>query len=473
MSTATAPSSHLNGASALSAEVLREAEFLKRILQIRDDVLASKHPRIHLPAKVIEQVAPRPPQTAFSRPTTNGTSNGSASQLLPPRSAHSARPPTSPIPPTQRPYSAKSSSSGIDPVLLEKSEHLVKAEQQLKRQQIERALKDQFDKKGRSNDADEREALIDVEQCLIKAHQLVPPVSGLPSTTNNSDGAESFDENSYYSSKADSWSPEQLDPADHSHADAGVTLTSQAKQTAQQVNVHARAPEPTVIDLDEEAYEPADDIEIYEPPEPAPVLEDGEEGEEEEDYSPPPADIVPSEPSRGRARNRHGGTNGYDTETFLLSFFRRLSRLFLKHGSSQPDAQGFRTTYLDSASSIECCRAAERENPGFQTFDLTRPDIPSRCSVFLVFQYSRADKSIDHAAKVLLDQQRLSRTLVSGEEMKSENATRRDVNNRPASGLLHRLNRTSKRSHSRLLRLQVTLTRSLVSVVRCSLTPMK
>lgn len=315
MSAATAPSLHLNGASALSAEVLREAEFLKRILQIRDDVLASKHPRIHLPAKVIEQVAPRPPQTAFSRPTTNGLPNGSASQLLPPRPVHSARPPTSPLPPTQRPYSAKSSSSGIDPVLLEKSEHLVKAEQQLKRQQIERTLKDQFDKKGRGNDADEREALIDVEQCLIKAHQLVPPVSGLPPPTNNSDGAESFDENSYYSSKADSWSPEQLDPADHGHADAGAALTSQAKQTAQLVNVHA--PEPTVIDLDEEAYEPADDLDIYEPPEPAPLLEDGEE---EEDYSPPPAEIVPSEPSRGRARNRHGGTNGYDTETFLFPF---------------------------------------------------------------------------------------------------------------------------------------------------------
>ncbi|CAA9960315.1 hypothetical protein PTMSG1_03720 [Pyrenophora teres f. maculata] len=312
MSTATAPSSHLNGGSASSAEVLREAEFLQKILQIRDQVLASKHPRIHLPAKVIEQVAPRSSQTALSRPTTNGTPNGSASRLLPPRPIHSARPPTSPTPFTQRPYSAKSSakssSSGIDPVLLEKSEYLVKAELQLKRQQIERALKDQFDKKGRGNDGEEREALIDVEQCLIKAHQLVPPVSGLPSTTNNSDGAESFDENSYYSSKADSWSPEQQDLADHSHADAGPALMSQAKQTAQQVNVHAHAPEPTVINLDEEeAYEPADDLDIYEPPEPAPLPE---QDDEEEAYSPPPADVIPPEPSRGRARNRHGDTNG-------------------------------------------------------------------------------------------------------------------------------------------------------------------
>lgn len=82
--------------------------------------------------------------------------------------------------------------------------------------------------------------------------------------------------------------------------------------------------------------------------------------------------------------------------------------------------------------------------------------------------------SIDpHAAKALPAPQRLYKTPVSGEETKRENAMRRGVSNRPTSGLFHRLNRTSKRSHSHLLRLQVTLTHSLVSVVRCSLTPMK
>lgn len=327
-STATAPLSHLNSAGAVSAEVLREAEFLQKILQIRDDVFASKHPRIHLPAKVIEQVAPRLTQAASSRPTINGTSTGSSSHLLPPRPASSGRPPTSTIPPTQtqRPFSNKSSSSSIDPVLLTKSEHLVRAEQQLKRQQIERSLKDQFDRKGRNNDVDEREALIDVEQCLIKAHQLVPPISGLPSTANNSDGVESFDENSYYSSKADSWSPEP-DRTDYSHA-AATPLTPQTQQTAQQVTVHTRPANPPVIDLDEEAYEPADDIEIYEP-EPAQVNEDGDE---EEDYSPPPADIGPSEPARGRGRNRNGGTNGYDIEDFPLRHcFCFFFRAFLHH----------------------------------------------------------------------------------------------------------------------------------------------
>ncbi|KAF2127636.1 hypothetical protein P153DRAFT_368217 [Dothidotthia symphoricarpi CBS 119687] len=315
MSTIAAPP-RLNGNSVVPAEVLREADFLQKILQIRDEVLASKHPRIHLPSKVIEQVAPRLPQTTLpNRPTTNGASNGiHASQLLPPRPESSrqqyasANELVSPVPPTQRPYSAKSVSSSIDPVLLTKSDHLIRAELQLKRQQIERLLKDQFDKKGRGNDLEERETHVDVEKCLIEAQIRIPPVSGLQSTTNNSDGVESFDENSYYSSKADSWSSEEIDPKQNANADPAGPFTPQAKRSGIQVAAQSRPVEPTVIDLDEELYEPADDIEIYEP-EPSGLLET-----EEEDYSPPPADVGPSETNRGRARDRgnqrNGGTNG-------------------------------------------------------------------------------------------------------------------------------------------------------------------
>jgi hypothetical protein len=317
MSTITAAVPHINGTGVVPAEARREVDFLKQILQIRDEVFASKHPRIHLPPKVIEQVAPRPPQTTPpTRPSTNGITNGiSASQLFPPRPDSSlqqaAQAPefVSPVQPIQRPYSAKSASSGIDPVLLTKSDHLIRAELQLKRQQIERLLKDQFDKKGRGNDNEEREAHFNVEECLMQAHLRVPPVSGLQSTTNNSDGAESFDENSYYSSKADSWSSEDVDVNQTSNADAIEPLASRGKQPAKDAHAQSRPIPPAVIDLDEETYEPADDIEIYEP-EQVNLQDD----EDEEDYSPPPADIGPSEPSRGRARDRgfgNGGTNGY------------------------------------------------------------------------------------------------------------------------------------------------------------------
>ncbi|KAF9693082.1 hypothetical protein EKO04_008643 [Ascochyta lentis] len=313
MSTIATALPHINGTGVVSAETHREVDFLKQILQIRDDVFASKHPRIHLPPKVIEQVAPRPPQTTPpSRPSINGVANStSASQLFPPRPDSSlqqtaqAHEFVSPAQPIQRPYSAKSASSGIDPVLLTKSDHLIRAELQLKRQQIERLLKDQFDKKGRGNDNEEREAHFNVEECLIQAHLRVPPVSGLQSTTNNSDGAESFDENSYYSSKADSWSSEDVDVNQTSIADATGSLVSQGKQPVKHVHDQSRPNQPTVIDLDEEAYEPTDDIEIYEPEQ----VDLGDDADEE-DYSPPPADVGPGESNRGRVRDRgNGGAN--------------------------------------------------------------------------------------------------------------------------------------------------------------------
>lgn len=320
MSTTAAPP-HLNGSSVAPAEVRREADFLEKLLQIRDDVLAGKHPRIRLPPKVLEQVAPRPPQqTPPKRPATNGTPNGTSTpQLFPPRPESSLQqfpPPNefaSPVPHASRPFSAKSASSGIDPVLLTKSDHLIRAELQLKRQQIERTLKDQLDKQGRAKD-EEREVL-DVENLFAQAQSLVKPISGLQIPATNSDNAESFDENSYYSSKADSWSSEEVDHNQNASADAAAPLTLQGKRSADKAKLTATKPAPPqadaeVIDLDEEPYEPAEDIEIYEP-EPARLREEADES----DYSPPPADVGPSEPTRGRVRERavenHGNANGY------------------------------------------------------------------------------------------------------------------------------------------------------------------
>ncbi|KAF1952302.1 hypothetical protein CC80DRAFT_452507 [Byssothecium circinans] len=319
----TAALPHVNGNSVVPVEAPREAQFLGKLLQVRDDVFAGKHPRIRLPPKVLEQVAPRPQQTAPPpKPTTNGTPNGAApSLLLPPRPESSLRQLSSPsnnglaspIPNGSRPFSAKSTSSGIDPVLLTKSDHLIKAEQQLKRQQLERVLKDQLDKDKKPRVDEERE-LLDVDNVLGAAQRLVQPVSGLPVTAPTSDGAESFDENSYYSSKADSWSSSDLDRNGDAVADATEPLTLQRKSSAQEAQLIApNSAQPnqaahTIIDLDEE-YEPTDDLEIYEPelePEPAHVHEDADES----DYSPPPADLGPSEPKRGRGRDTIGVTKG-------------------------------------------------------------------------------------------------------------------------------------------------------------------
>ena len=266
MSTITALP-HVNGNSVVvPAEARREAEFLGKLLQVRDDVFAGKHPRIRLPPKVIEQAAPRPTQTALpAKPPTNGTPSGRApSLLLPPRPDSSLQrrssPPNngiaSPLRSGSRPFSAKSTPSGIDPVLLTKSDHLIKAELQLKRQQLERALKDQLDRDKKSR-ADEERELLDVDNVLSAAQRLVQPVSGLPTMAANSDGAESFDENSYYSSKAGSWSSSDLDHSGHTVADAIEPLTLQPNVSTNEPSLTApsaqrNAAARTVIDLDEE-----------------------------------------------------------------------------------------------------------------------------------------------------------------------------------------------------------------------------
>lgn len=313
MSTSAAPLL-ANGTNVVPAEDRRDADFLAKLMHIRDEVFAGKHSRVRLPSKVLEQVAPRPPQTAPTpRPATNWTPNGvSNQQLFPPRPENSLQlfPSPNEFPSSARPFSAKSASSGIDPVLLTKSDHLIRAELQLKRQQLERALKDQVDKRGRAND-DEREVL-DVDDLLAQAHRLVKPISGLRPPVADSDGGESFD-NSYYSSKADSWSSDEIDRNPNNNADAAGSLTQQGKRAtneALQVSkaLQSRPPGAPVIDLDDEPYEPGDDIlEIssYEP-EAAGAYEDLDES----DYSPPPADAGPSEPRRSNRRYNNGGANG-------------------------------------------------------------------------------------------------------------------------------------------------------------------
>ncbi|KAF2279215.1 uncharacterized protein EI97DRAFT_430309 [Westerdykella ornata] len=310
---ATAP--QLNGNGLVANNARREAEFLDKLLQIRNEVLTDKHPRIKLPPAVLEELAPSTSTQLFAD-SLNRTPRGGQPQqqhLLPPRpetAAQHASSSTTYSSPSHvpRPTPPKPSSSGIDPVLLTKSDHLIRAELQLKRQHIERTLRDQLDKKGRAAFAEDRETYLDVDDVLTKAQALVPPVSGLSTAAVDSEGSTSFDENSYYSSQANSWSHGEHSPIRSPHsANADGTLPSHAQQsstealTAASATDHAGSAQaqPTVIDLDEEPYEPAEDIEIYEP-EPIVDLD-----QDESDYSPPPAATGPSESARkGRPRVR-------------------------------------------------------------------------------------------------------------------------------------------------------------------------
>jgi hypothetical protein len=181
------------------SEKITEIRELQKILRLRDEVIAGTHPRIKVPAHLIGKLGPRllqspalaslQPSTAESkaRPTTK---SGQAHQDEPAHLLQKSPEPRAPLP-------SKNSVSEIDPVLLTKSEDLVRAEIHLHRQRLERVIKEQLEQRRtesrQRHPHQEPVPDFDVSEVLGKALQIVQPVEGV--------GDESFEENSYYSSR--------------------------------------------------------------------------------------------------------------------------------------------------------------------------------------------------------------------------------------------------------------------------------
>lgn len=211
-----------NGSIFSPAELAEMAEYDK-IIKFKDRVLAGAHPRIKIPAHLVGKSvnlmrntsSPKPP---LPLPHTNGThsaqstpgiqqntnSNSSSSQNN--RSPSNFRATTTGF----------ASKSEINPILLEKSEDLIKAEMQLQRQRLERSLEDQIkaNKVALKVAAQNADSLptFDLTEVLSKALAIVHPATTTdvePSVDENA--SDSFDENTFYSSEHPSpeSSPEQ------------------------------------------------------------------------------------------------------------------------------------------------------------------------------------------------------------------------------------------------------------------------
>ncbi|CAL3965412.1 unnamed protein product [Diplocarpon coronariae] len=204
-----------NGAT-LNAEELREILEYERIVQFKDAVLSGTHPRIKIPAHLAGKQAitrnisspnsstPRPNQgTQPARTTPGSRPEDSPSFQRSPINTRSAGGTHVPI----------SSKSEINPILLEKSDDLIKAEIQLQRQRLERGLREQIDQQRIATKAllQTSESLpnFDISEVLSQALTIVHPFttaeaepSGVPS--------DSFDDNTFYSSQHDT--PDTLDP---------------------------------------------------------------------------------------------------------------------------------------------------------------------------------------------------------------------------------------------------------------------
>ena len=204
----------VNGIAYTERELKEILEY-EKILNIRDEIFAGTHPRLKIPASALPK-GPSYPSQAPHMPAVQSHAPQSMNGNTPLRNdvqvkngiAAQANGLLTALPNKQRPPITKASSSEIDPIFLTKSDVLYRSELQLKRQKIERSLKDQVELKRFQSRQDTAlaEANPDfvVSDVLAKALDLVKPFvpSRVPRANGNSAASDSFDENDLYSSKA-------------------------------------------------------------------------------------------------------------------------------------------------------------------------------------------------------------------------------------------------------------------------------
>lgn len=232
-------------ASVLDAQVVNgiatpaeEDAFYNQLLRLCDTVVQGKHPQLKLSPAAIEQL--RQSLTALSAPasasatqtatgsrTANGcafSANGATNNAQ--QSSASVGPTCAGLPGLSASQSspfvpsamhAKTTPGGLDPIFLEKSDSLVRAEGQLKRQRIERELHSQGEQRQpltKERDLGSDAQLLNIDAILASSAAREMHISGLKPVRAGS--ASSFDTNDYYSSQVESaWSsPESGKKAD-------------------------------------------------------------------------------------------------------------------------------------------------------------------------------------------------------------------------------------------------------------------
>ena len=168
------------------------------------------------------------------------------------------------------------SASEFNPVLLTKSDDLLRAEVALQRQRLEKVLRDQFEQKRL--DSRKKPAPAEAKPDFDAAALLAKAVESTKSMAAKDDSAsDSFDENSFYSSRAPDSTPERGAPSPSQADEDEVAADATSGHRVQSAVMGA----PLNVNLDDDGYVP---------PEPANVEMSGiDDDEEEGEYSPPEA----------------------------------------------------------------------------------------------------------------------------------------------------------------------------------------
>ncbi|TAQ91085.1 hypothetical protein B7494_g658 [Chlorociboria aeruginascens] len=194
---------------ALTADDLCEISEYQKILHFHDSILAGSHAKIKVPHLAKENSSLRNVSSPLSTPHVLQPARSTSSIHYDEFSAYHNKSPINHRSVTSA-YTPKASNAEINPILLEKSDDLIKAEIQLQRQRIERALGHQIEQQRQATKAalQTSESLpnFDLSEVLSKALSLVQPSTSAeaePSVGARTSASDSFDENTFYSSQHD------------------------------------------------------------------------------------------------------------------------------------------------------------------------------------------------------------------------------------------------------------------------------
>jgi hypothetical protein len=231
MSVAAGIQAPINGLPPRPTEVNEALEY-EKILSIYNQVIAGNHPRLRLSGPVnasaranldqhhshplITAAVPSLPKPALPLPLPGLQLSNDVQEL--PAKAPSLSGPSL----FSRPVLSKPPASELDPIFLTKSDDLVRAEIHLQRQRVERVLREQVEQKRvdarHKPSFAEAKPEFDVADVLTKALALVKPVvlEEYRGVNDNGSASDSFDENSFYSSKAPDSTPRDEDDSQKS-----------------------------------------------------------------------------------------------------------------------------------------------------------------------------------------------------------------------------------------------------------------
>ncbi|KAM0344214.1 hypothetical protein ACHAPU_007740 [Fusarium lateritium] len=205
-----------NELSGLTENQRHRVQQYEKIVRFQAAILSGGHPTIKPPSNLIAsaQSSVHPIDISIQ----NGAPTNQAGKQ-PYSTAKEQQADASAIAPSSTAKSSKPYGSGsteINPIFLEKSDDLVKAELQLQRQKLERALRDEVDQRrviSKSTAQGEPVLDFDLNQVLSKALTLVESSAGPDTTsptanaTNLDNASDSFDDNTFYSSQHNTPSP--------------------------------------------------------------------------------------------------------------------------------------------------------------------------------------------------------------------------------------------------------------------------